>query len=107
MDESRNGFLPKVFHEKRQYPFLLFYDTKVEMWFSPKDPHEGKVEIDHFHFSARSSWNGFCLFLVRRPFYRCIDNEGVELFFHNYLAVFVVTTEYSCTYRTVPRELEV
>ena len=53
MDESRNGFLPKVFHEKRQYPFLLIYDTKVEMRVSPKDYLEGKVEIEHFYFSVQ------------------------------------------------------
>ena len=45
MDKSRIGFLSKDFHEKRQYPILLFYDTEVELRVSPKDHHDGKVEL--------------------------------------------------------------
>ena len=52
MDKSRIGFLSKDFHEKRQYPILLFYDTKVEMRVSPKDYHSEKVEIDFLFLNS-------------------------------------------------------
>ena len=52
MDKSRNLFLLGDSHEKWQHPFLLFYDTKVEMRVSPKDYHHGKVENDFLFLIA-------------------------------------------------------
>ena len=45
MDESRNWFLYGDSHEKWEHPFLLLYDTKVEMRASPKDYHSENVDI--------------------------------------------------------------
>ena len=45
MDKNRIGFLSEDFYAQRQFPILLFYDTKVELRVSPKDHHDGKVEL--------------------------------------------------------------
>ena len=50
VDKSWNGFSPKDSVEKHPKPFQLFNDAKVEMWFSPKDSHARKVEIQNFAF---------------------------------------------------------
>ena len=52
MDESRNWFLYGDYHEKWANPFLLLYDTKVEMRVSPKDYHSEKVEICFLFLSS-------------------------------------------------------
>ena len=52
MDESRNLFLYGDSHEKWASPFLLLYDTKVEMRVSPKDYHSEKVEIDFLFLNS-------------------------------------------------------
>ena len=42
VDKSRNRLLREDSHEKCRKPFLLFYESKIEMWVSHEDSHSRK-----------------------------------------------------------------